>query len=133
FRLPPICSGSEVVGAATIPPVAVKVRPLRRTRELLAASVQAPAGEHRDDHLRQNVSTRCNACSASPGCGRGRGEGPELMTKGIVQRGLMWNSPRVFMPSRRGGAVVRKPPLPGPAIADMPPSARRSTQGTTEP
>jgi hypothetical protein len=72
LRTPPNCSGSDVVGAATMPPLGAYVRALSVTRERFTASPYAPWYVDRLDHsvhhvvvcsTNSNASLSCGACS----------------------------------------------------------------------
>ena len=108
MRLPPIFSGNEVVGAATMPPVGEKVSAFSVINERKAASDHLPAPLQVDDHLRQNCSVSSSALKGSGDFGIGKYDGAWVKTNGTLSPAATVNSPMVFMSSPRRETGVLK-------------------------
>src|SRR5215467_9726244 len=97
--MPPICSGSDVVGAATIPPVGRYVRALSVSTERMTASRHSPVYLHSFAHVVQKRSVNSSAWSASTGFGGARCDGPQVITNDTFSPAETVKSPTVVRPS----------------------------------
>src|SRR4051812_22728162 len=113
-----MCSGKEVVGAATIPPVGAKVRALSVINERRTASDHCPALLQVADHSPQNRSVCSKAAYASGSSGAGKWEGTCVSVKGTSSPAPTTNSPEVLksFPERSTGAFKKSDCGPATAL-----------------
>ena len=128
-----MCSGSEVVGAATIPPVGAYVSALRTTSERVTASSQRPPCVHLPIHSSQKSQVSASACSGSTGAAARWCDGNHVRTKGIRSPAETVKSATVCRFSPCVSTGVSSATASGPAIATSRPSSSRRTHGTIEP
>ena len=126
-------SGSEVVGAATMPPVASKLRPFSVIRERRTAALHSPTSPQLPDQPRQNFSVSARAALALKGRGTGRCEGPWVRTKEWLSPAAMVKSATERRSLPRIGTVPLSASRWGPAMAVSTPPAPLLTQGTVMP
>src|SRR4029453_14798336 len=82
FRTPPTSPGSDVVGAATIPPVGAYVSALSVISERRTASSHGGTPEQRLDHSSQNETGPSSAAPASNGSRGCSCDGDHVRTNG---------------------------------------------------
>src|SRR5207249_10799917 len=133
LQTPPIRSGNDVVGAATMPPVGAYVSAFSVMSERATASGSgSPEGSAPDDQSSHHAAVSSRSARASRGSGGGSCEGCHVSTNGTRSPGTTSNSATVVSPTPRVSTGVRKQSASGPAMADSE-SSRRNTQGTTRP
>jgi hypothetical protein len=82
LRTPPICSGSDGVAAAAIPPVRAKVSAFKVISDRITVSRSLPVHVQRFDQSLQKASVADNACSTSNASGGRSCEACHISCKG---------------------------------------------------
>jgi len=133
LRVPPIFSGSEVVAAATMPPVCQCASALSVTSERrIASETSSPCGSF-DDHA-SHCDTTCSSAADASGAGRSsRQDGCHVSVNASSSPCAISKSPTVRRPSPRSSSGVASVRRSGPAMKCSRPSSWRETHGTTAP
>ena len=126
-------SGSEVVGAAAMPPVGAYVSDLSTISDRVTASSHGPWILLRPAQSVQNFSVELSCPQISVGSGGSSCDSACARANGTSSPAATVNSPTVlkFSPRRRTG--VRRTTMSGPAMPRMVTSSIRVTQGTIAP
>jgi hypothetical protein len=132
LRSPPSVSGSEVVAAATMPPVGSYVSAFSVNSDLTTASRHSPLYVQRSAHSSQSFSVAVSSSSAAIGVGGGRLDGCQVRTKPTRWPSDTAKSAYVVRSRPYVGTSDRSHTESGPAMPTTCPSTRR-THGTISP
>ncbi len=127
-----MCSGSDVVAAATMPPVGRKVSAFSTISDRSTSSRHSPRYEHCAAHASHHRQVRSTAASASIGWRARRFDGCHDSTNGTRSPARTVKEARVVRSIPRVCTGVHSESASGPPMAHSMPSTRR-THGTIEP
>src|SRR4051794_11611356 len=119
--MPPMSSGSEVVGAATRAPVVSEVIAFSVIKDLSTCSRYAPSYRQRPLHSRHHDSVRASAESASSTIGDPRWEGYQLRISRSRAPSVATNSAAAEPVPSDNVKGVQSRKESGPAVKSTPP------------
>src|SRR4029079_4531917 len=122
LRTLPIHSGSDVVGAATMPPVGSYVSGFKVMSERITASRHSPSYVHRADHFFHHLVVSLIARLALNSRGGGTWDSWYARMKGTFSPASTTKSATVLCPAPCVGVGVWRINASGPATAPRPPS-----------